>query len=379
MNMEEVNTKKKLLVDAHTFDENHQGIRTFLKGIYSEIDFNPEDVEVILIANNIEKLKGEFGHQTHFKFIKLQYKNKYLRLAFEIPQLIKNLKVDFAHFNYFLPLFLNKNCKYIVTIHDILFIDYPQFFPVKYRLINSFLFKRSAKKADILTTVSEYSKQRILHHFKLTKDIFILPNAVSSGYAEHYDKQKDKRYIKNTFGIEKYIIFVSRLEPRKNHLTLLQAYKEMKLWNKGYSLVFIGKKSFDMKQLDLEIETVKKKSAGKLYVLNNIANQDLSKFYNAAELSIFPSFCEGFGIPPLESATMKTPTLCSDATAMGDYDFFGDNLFDPHSKDQLKLKINQFINSSFKADVHRISEKVQERYSWKKTASILCQLVHKFS
>jgi len=379
MNKEKVNTKKKLLVDAHTFDENHQGIRTFLKGIYSEIDFNPEDVEVILIANNIENLKRELGHQTHFKFIKLQHKNKYVRLAFEIPQLIKNLKVDFAHFNYFLPLFLNKNCKYIVTIHDILFIDYPQFFPVKYRLINSFLFRRSAKKADILTTVSEYSKQRIQHHFKLTKPIFILPNAVSDRYLENCDKQTDKSYISNKFGIEKYLIFVSRLEPRKNHLTLLQAYKEMKLWNKGYSLVFIGKKTFDMKQLDLEIETVKKKSAGKLYVLNNIANEDLSKFYNAAELSIFPSFCEGFGIPPLESATMKTPTLCSDATAMGDYDFFGDNLFDPHSKDQLKLKINQFITSNFKADVHRISEKVQERYSWKKTARILCQLVYKFS
>lgn len=374
----ESHTKKKLLVDAHTFDENHQGIRTFLKGIYSAIDFNPDDVEVILVANNIDNLKREFGHKTHFKFIKLQYKNKYLRLGFEVPQLIKSLKIDFAHFNYFLPLFLHKNCKYIVTIHDILFIDYPQFFPVKYRLINSFLFKRSAKKANLLTTVSEYSKQRIQHHFKITKPISILPNAVSDRYLENCDKQTDKSYIKNKFGIEKYIIFVSRLEPRKNHLTLLQAYKEMKLWNKGYSLVFIGKKTFDMKQLDLEIETVKKISAGKLYVLNNIANEDLAKFYNAAELSIFPSLCEGFGIPPLESATMKTPTLCSNATAMSDYDFFGDYLFDPNSKDQLKLKINQFFNSNFKTDVHDISRKVQERYSWQKTSSILFQLVHKF-
>ena len=369
------NTKKKLLVDAHTFDESHQGIRSFLKGIYSEIDLSNHDIEIIMVANNIKNLKEEFKHQNQFKFVQLNFKNKYIRLAYEIPKLIKELNIDFAHFNYFIPLFLSKKCKYIVTIHDVLFIDYPQFFPVKYRLINSLLFKRSAKKADILTTVSEYSKQRIQQHFNITKDIFILPNAVSSGYLENYDKQKDKRYIKNKFGIEKYIIFVSRLEPRKNHLTLLQAYKEMKLWNKGYSLVFIGKKTFEMKQLDLEIETVKKMSEGKLYLLNNIANEELAKFYNAAELSIFPSLCEGFGIPPLESATMKTPTLCSNTTAMSNYDFFGDYLFDPYSKSQLKHLITKIINNNLKPDLNEISEEVKTRYSWSKTSSVLYSLI----
>jgi glycosyltransferase involved in cell wall biosynthesis len=367
--------KKKLFVDAHTFDENHQGIRTFLKGIYEEIDLNPNQVEVILVANKIENLKKEFKNQ-NFKYIKLKYENKYLRLAYEIPKLIKTHNIDFAHFNYFLPLFLSRKCKYIVTIHDILFIDYPQFFPKRYQLINTFLFKRSARKADMLTTVSEYSRERIIKHFKIKdKSISILPNAVNSIYKQSHEKESDKLFIKRKFGIEKYIILVSRLEPRKNHITLLEAYKELKLWKKGYSMVFIGKETFKNQKLKSEINLVNSISHNKIYHLTDISELDLVKFYNAAEFSVFPSLCEGFGIPPLESAAMKTPTLCSNVTAMGDYDFFGDYLFDPHSKSQLKIKIEKIIDSKIKMDLNNVSKKIQDYYSWQKTAKILSQLI----
>jgi glycosyltransferase involved in cell wall biosynthesis len=370
------NRRKKLFVDAHTFDEQHQGIRTFLKGIYSVLDVDKNEFEVILAANNVENLKQEFRHQKDFKFVKLKYTTKYLRLAYEIPKLIKTLQVDYAHFNYYLPLFLSPGCKYIVTIHDVLFIDYPQFFPVKYRLINTYLFKRSAKKADFVTTVSEYSRQRLKKHFDISnKDITILHNAVGNVYLKKHDKAKDKKHIKDKFGIEKYIVFVSRFEPRKNHSLLLQAYKELELWKAGYALVFIGKETFKMQQLQLEMDEVKQQSNHKLYTLDGIDNDDLVKFYNAAEFSVFPSLCEGFGIPPLESAVLKTPTLCSKATAMSDFDFFGEQLFDPISKKELKSKLQDQINSQNHVDVEKISEDILHRYSWDKTAKLLFKLI----
>ncbi|OUS02410.1 hypothetical protein A9Q86_03965 [Flavobacteriales bacterium 33_180_T64] len=371
---------KKLLVDAHTFDENHQGIRTFIKGIYSALDVSPSELKVYLVANDIDNLKEEFKNQNNFNYIKLESRNRYIRLAYELPKLIKKHRFDFAHFNYYLPLFLNKDCKYIVTIHDVLFIDFPQYFSLKYRIKNTYLFKRSALKANILTTVSEYSAERIKRNFNIKKKpLFVLPNAINEKYKLEYNKNKDREEIKQVYNIDNFLLYVSRIEPRKNHLKLVRAYQELQLWNRGISLVLIGKESFEDKELEKAIKRVDIESGGKLVRLEDVANEELIKFYNAAQLAVFPSLCEGFGIPPIESAVLKTPTLCSNSTAMKDFTFFESCLFDASSKDVIKLKILEVLN--IQEDNHEIvrlqniSEMIKKKYSWTETAKILKNLI----
>lgn len=375
--------RKKLLVDAHTFDENHQGIRTFLKGIYNAIEYEPEELEIILVANNIENLKQEFKDQQHFKYVQLKYTNKYIRLAYEIPKLVKQLKIDFAHFNYYLPLFLNSKCKYIVTIHDVLFIDYPHFFPLKYRIVNTFMFGRSARKGHIVNTVSNYSKNRIKHHFNIKKKpITVIPNAVSRFYCEYTGSKNDKLYIKKKYKLENYIVFVSRLEPRKNHKTLIQAYVELELWKKNYSLLLIGKETFHNEELALQIENANLLSNGMIFRLEDISNEELAMIYNGASLSIFPSICEGFGIPPIESAILKTPTLCSNETAMSDFDFFNDYLFNPYDKEELKNKIVKVLeeenSSETKEKLTEISNTIKAKYNWENSAEKLKSSILEF-
>ena len=371
---------KTLFVDAHTFDEHHQGIRTFIKGIYEFIDVSPSELQIFLAAYDIENLKTEFSNQAYFKFIKLKSKNKYRRLAFEIPKIIKDYKFDFAHFNYYLPLFLNKKCKYIVTIHDVLFIDYPQYFPLKYRLMNTFLFKRSAINANIVTTVSNYSADRIKTNFNLTdKKIEVLPNAVNSKYILNHDKSVDKIYLKEKYDLDKFIVYVSRIEPRKNHKKLILAYQELKLWEQGINLVLIGKESFKDDELNKLINEVSLLSKGMLVKINDVPNTDLIKFYNAATLAIFPSLCEGFGIPPIESGVLETSTICSNSTAMKDFTFFKDRLFDAESKESIKRTITKFLNtkddSHQKDELFNIAKSIEETYNWSKTAQKLKYLI----
>ncbi|MBT8257472.1 MAG: glycosyltransferase family 4 protein [Bacteroidia bacterium] len=363
----------KLLVDAHTFDETHQGIRSFLKGIYSAIDFTEEEVEVILAANDIENLKKEFKDQKSFKYVKLKSKNKYIRLAYEIPKLIRHHKIDFAHFNYFLPLFLSKRCKYIVTIHDVLFIDFPEFFPLKYRIINGFMYRRSAHKSSILTTVSRYSAERIRECFKTDdKTIHVIPNSVGEYYFEDRDKEADRDYMKAKYGLGNYMLYVSRIEPRKNHAMILKIFMEQKLWEQDMKMVFIGNESLESKELTELMAQIKDHSADSVAIFENVSNEELVKFYNAARLSVFLSYCEGFGIPPLESGVLKTPTLCSRATAMMDFDFFEEYLVDPDDKDQIKNKTLEILDNPDSVELKRrmveIADAIKERYNWKKSA-----------
>ena len=365
---------KKLLVDAHTFDENHQGIRTFLKGVYGALNVDHNELQVFLVAYDVDKLKQIFKHQKNFNFIKLNSKNKYIRLVYEIPRLIKKHQFNYAHFNYYLPFFLNKNCKYIVTIHDVLFIDFPQYFPLKYRLLNSFMFKRSALRCQILTTVSNYSADRIRCHFKTRdKRIVVLPNAVGEEYLKERNKEEDFDYIKKTYKTKNYILYVSRVEPRKNHCILLEVYRDLELWKQDLDIVLIGKESFENQNLNRIINDINSNTIGHVIRLENIPNKELLKFYNAAQLSIFISLCEGFGIPPIESAVLKTPTICSNVTALKDFDFFTNFYVDPLSKEQISSKILEILEKENK--IHRqmeeISQEIKKNYNWSKAALIL--------
>src|SRR5690606_33594348 len=372
----------KVFVDAHTFDESHQGIRTFLKGIYSsERVKNAGNIEFHLAAFDIQNLKNEFRGNSNIKFIKLKYRNKYIRLLYEIPKIINKFHFDFAHFNYYLPLFLNKNCKYIVTIHDVLFLEYPEFFPRTYRIKNHFLFKRSAKKAAYITTVSRYAANQIKHFFKLkNKTITVLPNAVAEIYKQDYNKQEHNAYIKSAYNIENFILYVSRIEPRKNHLFLVKAYSELELWKNGISLVLIGKTSFKDTKLERVIKETNDKPSDSVIQIENVSNEELVKFYNAATIPVFHSLCEGSEIPPIESAVLKTPTLCSNTTAMTDFTFFKDYFLDATNIKSTKEKITEVIENAesqkVKEDFKAISSKIKEVYNWNKTADILIALLH---
>ena len=373
---------KKLLVDAHTFDEDYHGLRTFLKGIYSTINIENTGIVIYLAANNISQLKEEFKDQKKFKYLNLRSKNKYIRLAYELPRLIRKFDIDFAHFNYFLPLFLNKKCKYIVTIHDVLFIDYPHFFPLKYRIVNTFMFKRSARKADIVTSVSNYSADRITKLFKLRdKKVYILPNAIENKYYLKTDKSISKQQIKDKYNLDNFILYVSRIEPRKNHITLLKAYNELRLWEKDIDLVLIGKLSIKTPEMKLQIDLINKESKGSITMLEDIPTYELMKFYNAALISIYPSLCEGFGIPPLESAVLHTPTICSNATAMKDFDFFGKFLIDMSTTTILKKRIIEILNNyesenlDYRNELEKIANSIKSKYSWEKTSDAFKQLI----
>ena len=110
----------KLLVDAHVFDKGFQGTTSFIEGVYQEL-VKKENLEIYLAAYDIENLRQYFS-DPRFHFIPLKSKSRYQRLLFEFPSIIRRHQIDYAHFQYIVPPI--KHCRYIVTIHDLLFKDF---------------------------------------------------------------------------------------------------------------------------------------------------------------------------------------------------------------------------------------------------------------
>jgi len=365
--------KIRLLADAHVFDNGFQGTTSFIRGLYNELVKN-EELEIFLAARDIQGLKQYFKDE-RFRFIALNSAGRFHRLLFELPSIIRKHEIDFAHFQYIVPPI--KRCRYIVTIHDLLFKDFPGEFPYAYRQQKDFLFKRAARKADILTTVSSYSAKAIERHYRIPANKIIkTPNAVDPEFFELHDKSESKSYIRSRYGIENFLLYVSRLEPRKNHELLIRSFHELRLNEQGLGLVFIGQESISSPKLESILGKLPVAAKERIHWLEKIPPGDLVHFYNAARIFLYPSRAEGFGIPSLEAAALQTPVLCSNATAMKDFDFFGESLFDPSDEQGFRKKLmERLISPQSKEELSAISQVIRKKYCWKYSADQLFQSI----
>ncbi len=348
----------RLLVDAHVFDGRFQGTRTYLEGLYTHMTQH-KDIDFYFAAQYEEKLRFVFGEAENIHFVHLNGEGRLKRLAVEFPNIIGNHKIDYAHFQYISPLY--KTCREIVTVHDLLFMDFPQYFPAKYKMKNEFFFRRSAKRADLLLSVSEFSRDEIVRHYGIGRErISITFNSVLPAY-----ENIEEVDVKERYGLDKYILTVSRIEPRKNHLALMRAFVELNLAEKGYKLVMVGGKDLGYKEF-FDYYTSLPDGLKESMLFLQVPFNELVALYKNASLFVFPSLGEGFGIPPLEAVAYGCPLLCSNATAMAEFELPEEISFNPTDMEELKVKlVEQLEHPLEKSDY---AKRVLMKYNWEEIA-----------
>ncbi len=355
----------KLLIDMHYFDGAREGVTSYLAGLYRAMIKLDANINFYFCATDIDGLKDIFGEHSNIFYIKIPNTDYCRRMFMIYPELIDKLQIDFSHFQYSCP-FRCKGKK-IVTIHDIFFEDMKDGYPLKYRLPRHFLFRYAARHADLLLTVCDYSKQRIAAHYRVDGNrIIITPNAVSVTLAD--DVAKSHVDIPAKYGIGKYILYLSRKEPRKNHLALVEAYELSKLWEKGYDLALVGKPSVAIPELESCLKKLPRTIREHIFMIDGVDYPELCGWYKSASLFVYSSIAEGFGIPPLEAAVCKIPVICSNLTSMADFSFFGKNHIDPNHRNLLAERMIDVLKNPELQNINQIAKIITNRYSWENTA-----------
>ena len=166
-------------------------------------------------------------------------------------------------------------------------------------------------------------------------------------------------------------MFVSRFEPRKNHIALLRVFIENKYYL-THELVFIGNEALECAAFDQYYNNLSDDLKAKVKILRKVAFKDLVFFTRAASIAVYPSVAEGFGIPPLESVASETPTVCSNSTAMADFDFIASFLFDPKDDHAMNQKINDaLVYSNWKTN----KQQMCAQYNWKDSAAVFLSAI----
>ncbi|MFT3794537.1 glycosyltransferase family 4 protein [Flavobacterium sp.] len=364
----------RIFVDCHVFDEGFQGTRTYIKGLYNEL-IADETRHFFFASVNTEILREEFGDRPNVTYLKFKSYSSIKRLLIEMPRMIRKHRIDFAHFQYRVPPL--KLCKYIVTTHDVLFEDFPQTFPVGERYESSLTYWISAHMSEIVFTVSDYSRRQIQRHMRISNPV-VMPNGVDSLFFEDYDKESVQAAVKKDYGLDNYLIYISRREPRKNQHLLLQYFIDLKLYE-NQQLVLVGHKTFEDEKFDAIYNPLDADIKKKILLISNVAFPEIVKLLRGAQAFIYPSIAEGFGIPPLEAAAVKIPVLCSNQTAMSDFQFFGDNLFNPFDPKEFSEKLLRIATSEpNQAELETIKNTVAEKYNWRIAADIFNRELKKF-
>lgn len=356
--------KLKFFVDCHVFDKGFEGTRTYIQGLYLEL-INDKNKMFYFAGLNINVLEKIFGKKENVYYLKYTSKNPFYRLLIEIPFMIKQNKIDFAHFQYRTPPI--KKCKYIVTTHDVLFEDFPNDFPKIDRIQSYYTYKYSAKIADLVFTVSEYSKNKIQKHLKI-KNVVVMHNGVDEVFFEDYNKIDIQKELKERYNISNYILSVSRFEPRKNQHLLLKYFILEKLY-KTYDLIFIGNKTFENKEFDEIYNNLNEEIKSKIKIFQGIEFSAFIKIIKGARLAVYPSRAEGFGIPPLESIAAGVTTICSNTTAMSDFVFFNEYAFNPNDENDF-IRALRFALISEDKNIKEKVKFVKEKYNWKNAAKL---------
>lgn len=258
--------------------------------------------------------------------------------------------------------------KKILTIHDLSFLVFPQFFSWRKNIWHSLMgLKKLINEADIIIAISESTKNDILRFFPSAKDKI---KVVHSGCGEEFKKlpntdQKILETRKKHDLPDKFILSLGTSEPRKNIASLIRVFDEANL--EGYDLVLAGARGWKNKAFDQAYKKAKNKD--KIKLLGYIEKEERPYLYNAAAIFAYPSFYEGFGLPVLEAMACGTPVITSATSSLPEVARDAALLIDPNNEESLAIALRTLAqDEGLRQNLSVRGLEQAKKFSWKRTA-----------
>lgn len=205
-----------------------------------------------------------------------------------------------------LPINIKKSkVKSVVTIHDLIFLHFPQYYKPIDRKIYTYKFRKACQNADKIIAISECTKRDIMRFFHIPESkIEIVYQGCDESFHKEATEEK-KKEVKAKYNLpDQYILNVGSIEDRKNVLLVVNA---MKYLPQSTHLVIVGKRTSYTEKVELAIQ--REKLQDRVHIHHNIPFQDLPAIYQQAEIFVYPSRYEGFGIPIIEAMHSGIPAI----------------------------------------------------------------------
>jgi len=287
-----------------------------------------------------------------------------------IPNMLNGKDIDIYHVpqnGVGLP--IEKKCPFIITLHDTIPIHMPETVGDRYLEIFTTKMKSIVDNSDGIITVSEFSKEDISKDFNYPKEKIFVTYLASENIYKPIDKSIASSILKKQYSLSNnYILYVGGFSPRKNILGLIKAYSKLpKSIRESHNLVIAGNKG---KSYELYKKCAEEYSVDNYVIFPGFISMEYMPYlYNAASLFVYPSFYEGFGLPPIEAMACGIPVITSNATSIPEIVEDAAVLFNPNDIDELSNKLYEVLmDENIKQELIHKGFIKNNSLSWEKTA-----------
>ncbi|BEL93733.1 glycosyl transferase family 1 [Serratia marcescens] len=250
----------------------------------------------------------------------------------------------------------------VVTHHDVIYKRYPQSYSKSFRVFYNTLVPLMLKSSKKLITVSEFSKKEISEAFNYNaNNIVVVSNAVNSSFTPSRDHGSKERYL----------LLVSSKNYHKNFHGAIAAFSQLAGYG-NLSLKIIGAANGSFSEMNLTNEHV-----DNIEFMGRVDDAALIKLYQGALGFVFPSYYEGFGIPPLEAQACGCPVISSNKASMPEVLLDSALYFDPYNIDDIALHMKELIDDeNLRSELREKGYLNVKRFSWYSSASKVNEIIN---
>src|ERR1051326_6478779 len=275
-------------VDAHAIGQHLTGNETYIRNLLNGFAAHDDESDFIAYVSRASAMA-----ELPERFLKrLVAENPWKRLGFDLPLHLLADRPALLHVQYTAPL----ACRVpiVVSVHDVSFLENPEYFTPFRSLQLRYTVRRTVLSAARVLTPSEFSKRAIMRAYGLPDEkITVMPNGVSSA-SRRVARGAAARWLESRYRVPpRFILSVGDLQPRKNHAALITAFEQLLRAHPELPqhLVFVGKLAWRSGEILAAAKA--SPASGRIHFMDFVSDEELTRFYGACDLFVYPSLYEG--------------------------------------------------------------------------------------
>lgn len=365
-------------IDGRPLTGPYTGDRTYWRGLISAL--LPLDPQIEYFVYTHRPIpEGTLPFAPNLRYRVFPSRNERIWSLFHLSRFVSEDNCSLLHVQYSIP--FRCPCPVVTTVHDISFQLHPQWFPWKHRTLLQIGVAYAVKHAAKVITVSEASRQDILQHYQCpAHHVVAIAHGIAPLFLQPPPPAQAKEWVRKKYGIQTpFVLAVGVLQPRKNLETLAAAFGRVYPKFEGnLALVLVGKKGWGVQEHTIRRLVAERggpSAATATKFTGYVPDEELPYLYAACSVFAYPSFYEGFGLPPLEAMACGAPTVVSLAPPMPEVVNDAALLVPPQEVEQwAKTLESLLLDKTLQENLRKRGHEQARHFSWEKTAQRTLQV-----
>lgn len=359
----------RIAIDAHSIGAKLGGNESYALNLIEALAQIDRVNDYTLYVTTAEAHDRFHQRWPNFKVHRTLPHTPLIRIPLTLSAELRKHPVDVLHVQFTAPPFCP--CPVVVSIHDLSFEHLPQTFNRRSRTQLRLTVRHSARRATKILTLSEHTRGDVIETYGIDADkVTAIPLAAPAHFAPVTD-DKELQRVRHTYGIDgDYVLSVGSIQPRKNLVRLIKAYAELRAAQSSNicpKIVIVGKRGWLYDDTFRALEDTGVKDS--VVLTGYVPESDLPALYSGALCFVYPSYFEGFGLPPLEAMKCGAPVIVGNTTSLPEV--VGDAALqvDPFDISAIAAAMDQLIyNSELRKDLSVKGQARAKLFDWKHTA-----------